>query len=44
MAGEPEEFALNGEGEPERVPGLRVSADYFHALGVERAALGADAS
>src|SRR5713101_5197813 len=26
-------------GEPERVPGLRVSADYFHALGVE-AALG----
>jgi predicted permease len=39
VAGEPEEFALNGEGEPERVPGLRVSADYFHALGVE-AALG----
>jgi predicted permease len=39
VAGEPEEFALNGEGEPEKVPGLRVSTDYFHALGVE-AALG----
>jgi predicted permease len=39
VASEPEGFALNGEGEPERVPGLRVSADYFHALGVE-AALG----
>src|SRR5260370_1885080 len=37
--GEPEEFVLSGEGEPQRVLGLRVSADYFHALGVE-AALG----
>jgi putative ABC transport system permease protein len=39
VAGEPAEFVLNGEGEPERVLGSRVSADYFHALGVE-AALG----
>src|SRR6266852_5423490 len=39
VAGEPEEFVLSGEGEPQRVLGLRVSADYFHALGVE-AALG----
>src|SRR6266436_4956465 len=39
VAGEQEEFALNGEGEPETIPGLRVSTDYFHALGVE-AALG----
>jgi predicted permease len=39
VAGEPEEFVLSREGEPERVLGLRVSADYFHALGVE-AALG----
>src|SRR5260370_30844988 len=37
--GEAGEFVLSGEGEPERVLGLRVSADYFHALGVE-AALG----
>ena len=39
VASEQQEFVLNGEGEPERVLGLRVSADYFHALGVE-AALG----
>jgi putative ABC transport system permease protein len=39
VAGEPDEFALSGEGEPERVTGLRVSADYFQVLGVE-AALG----
>ena len=39
VAAEPEEFVLSREGEPERVLGLRVSADYFQALGVE-AALG----
>ncbi len=32
-------FALTGEGEPERLLGMRVSADYFQVLGVE-AALG----
>lgn len=32
-------FALTGEGEPERLGGMRVSADYFHVLGVD-AALG----
>lgn len=39
VASEQEEFVLNGDGEPERVLGLQVSADYFHSLGVE-AALG----
>src|SRR6266849_880269 len=39
VASEQHEFVLSGEGEPQRVLGLRVSADYFHALGVE-AALG----
>jgi putative ABC transport system permease protein len=39
VAAEPEELALSGEGEPEKVRGLRVSADYFQVLGVE-AALG----
>lgn len=39
VAAEPEEFALTGEGEPERALGLRVSADYFHVLGIG-AALG----
>jgi predicted permease len=37
VASEPGEFVLSEEGEPERVLGLRVSADYFHALGVEAA-------
>ena len=32
-------FALTGEGEPERLSGMRVSADYFHVLDVA-AALG----
>ena len=35
VAGEQQEFVLSGEGQPERVLGLRVSADYFHSLGVE---------
>jgi putative ABC transport system permease protein len=39
VASEMEAFALTGEGEPERVPGMRVSADYFSVLGVD-AALG----
>src|SRR6266850_318833 len=39
VASEQQEFVLSGEGEPERVLGLRVSADYFNSLGVE-AALG----
>lgn len=39
VASELDAFALTGEGEPERVPGMRVSADYFSVLGVD-AALG----
>jgi putative ABC transport system permease protein len=35
VASEPEEFTLSGEGEPERVLGLRVSADYFQVLGAD---------
>src|SRR3989449_2489390 len=35
VAGEQQEFVLSGEGQPERVLGLRGSADYFHSLGVE---------
>lgn len=38
-ASELNSFALTGEGEPERLVGMRVSADYFQLLGVE-AALG----
>jgi predicted permease len=38
-ARELDSFAVTGEGEPERLLGLRVSADYFHTLGVG-AALG----
>lgn len=34
VASELDTFALTGEGEPERVPGMRVSADYFDVLGV----------
>lgn len=34
VASELDTFALTGEGEPERVPGMRVSADYFNVLGV----------
>jgi len=32
VAGEQQEFVLSGEGQAERVLGLRVSADYFHSL------------
>lgn len=39
VASELNSVALTGEGEPERVGGMRVSADYFHLLGVD-AALG----
>lgn len=39
VASELNAFALTGEGEPERLVGMRVSADYFHVLGVD-AALG----
>jgi putative ABC transport system permease protein len=39
VASELNSFALTGEGEPERLGGMRVSADYFHVLGVD-AALG----
>lgn len=39
VASELMSFALTGEGEPERLGGMRVSADYFHLLGVD-AALG----
>lgn len=39
VASELNDFALTGEGEPERLVGMRVSADYFHVLGVD-AALG----
>lgn len=39
VASELNDFALTGEGEPERLVGMRVSADYFHILGVD-AALG----
>jgi putative ABC transport system permease protein len=39
VASELNTFALTGEGEPERLGGMRVTADYFHLLGVE-AALG----
>jgi predicted permease len=38
-ASELNSFALTGEGEPERLGGMRVSADYFQVLGVD-AALG----
>jgi putative ABC transport system permease protein len=37
VASERSEFALTGEGEPERVTGMRVSADYFQMLGVDAA-------
>src|SRR5437899_8700275 len=40
-ASEGGDFALTGGGEPERVLGLRVSADYFDSLGVEVALGGA---
>jgi predicted permease len=35
VASETEEFTLSGEGEPERVLGLRVSTDYFQVLGAD---------
>jgi putative ABC transport system permease protein len=34
VAGEDEDFELTGEGEPERLFGMRVSPDYFALLGV----------
>ena len=36
-ASERSDFALTGEGEPERLFGIRVSANYFQVLGVEAA-------
>ncbi len=39
VASEGNDFALTGEGEPERLAGMRVSASYFQLLGTE-AALG----
>ena len=36
-ASELRSFALTGEGEPERLTGMRVSADYFQVLGVDAA-------
>jgi predicted permease len=39
VASQGNDFALTGEGEPERLEGLRVSASYFNLLGVS-AALG----
>jgi hypothetical protein len=38
-AGQESDFSLTGEGEPERLEGMRVSASYFNVLGVS-AALG----
>jgi putative ABC transport system permease protein len=35
VASELKSFALTGEGEPERLGGMRVSADYFQVLGVD---------
>src|SRR6266699_6142225 len=31
------DFSLTGQGEPQRVAGMRVSANYFHLLGVNAA-------
>jgi predicted permease len=41
VASQGSDFALTGEGEPERLEGMRVSASYFNLLGVS-AALGRD--